>query len=75
MFDQLRELLCNPPVLRLPNFELLFVIDMDACSDATGAVLLQHYDDGLHPVAYHSYKYAPAEQNYGGGEKELLAIY
>ena len=33
------------------------------------------YDDGLHPLAYHSSKYAPAERNYGGGEKELLAIY
>ena len=26
-------------------------------------------------MAYHSSKYAPAERNYGGGEKELLAIY
>ena len=39
-FDKLRELLCNPPVLRLPNFEKPFVIDTDACRDATGAVLL-----------------------------------
>ena len=39
-FDQLRELLCNLPVLQLPNFELLFIIDTDACRDATGAALL-----------------------------------
>ena len=51
------------------------MIDTDAYKDATGAVLLQKYDDGLHPIAYHSSKYAPAECNYGGGEKELLAIY
>ena len=50
-FDQLRELLCNPPVLQLPNFELPFVIDTDACRDATGTVLLQQYDDSLHPIA------------------------
>ena len=39
-FVKLRELLCNPPVLKLPDFERLFVIDTDACKDATGAVLL-----------------------------------
>ena len=74
-FAKLRELLCNPPVLKLPDFERPFVVDTDACKDATGAVLLQEYADGLHPIAYHSSKYAPAERNYGGGEKELLAIY
>ena len=39
-FAKLRELLCNPPVLKLPDFEKQFVIDTDACKDATGAVLL-----------------------------------
>ena len=40
-FAKLCELLCNPPVLKLPDFERPFVIDTDACKDATGAVLLQ----------------------------------
>ena len=39
-FVKLRELLCNPPVLKLPDFERPFVIDTNACKDATGAVLL-----------------------------------
>ena len=52
-----------------------FMIDTDAHCDATRAVFVQQYDDGLYPLAYHSRKYAPAECNYGGGEKELLAIY
>ena len=39
-FAKLRKLLCNPPVLKLPDFERPFVIDTDACKDATGAVLL-----------------------------------
>ena len=51
------------------------MIDTHACRDASGAVLLYQYDDGLHPLAYHSSKYAPAERNYGGGEKEVLVIY
>ena len=40
VFAKLRELLCNPPVLKLPDFENPFVIDTNACKDATGAVLL-----------------------------------
>ena len=51
------------------------MIDTNACKDATGIVLLWKYDDGLHPIAYHSSKYAPVERNYGGGEKELLASF
>ena len=39
-FAKLRELLRNPPVLKLPDFERSFVIDTDACKDANGAVLL-----------------------------------
>ena len=39
-FAKLRELLCNPPVLKLPDFERPFVIDTDAFKDATGVVLL-----------------------------------
>ena len=74
-FAKLHKLLCNPPVLKLPYFEKPCVIDTDAHKDATGAVLLQKYDEGLHPIAYHNRKYAPAEHNYGGGDKELLAIF
>ena len=68
-------MLCNPPVLKLPDFSKPFIIDTDACGDATGAVLLQQHADGLHPIAYHSSKYQPAERNYGAGDKELLAIF
>ena len=39
-FAKLRELLCNPPSLKLPDFARPFVVDTDACKDATGAVLL-----------------------------------
>ena len=39
-FAKLLELLCNPPVLKLPDFERPFVIDTDACKDATGAVFV-----------------------------------
>ena len=61
-------------MLRLPDLSRSFVVDTDACFNATGAVLLQEYSDGLHPVAFYSAKYNPAERNYGAGDRELLAI-
>ena len=61
-------------MLRLPDLSRSFIIDTDAYVNATGAVLLQEYSDGLHPVAFHSAKYNPAKCNYGAGDKELLAI-
>ena len=39
-FAKLCQLLCNPPVLKLHDFEKLFMIDTDACKDATGVILL-----------------------------------
>ena len=75
VFAKLCELLCNPPVLKLPDFGKAFVINTNAYKYAAGALLLRQYDDGLHLIAYHSSNYAPAERNYGGGKKELLAIF
>ena len=40
-FAKLHKILCNPPVLKLLNCEKPFVIYIDACKDATGAVMLQ----------------------------------
>ena len=61
-------------MLQLPDLSRSFIVDTDACVNATGAVILQEYSDGLHPVAFHSAKYNPAKRNYGAGDKELLAI-
>ena len=39
-FEKLRELLCSPPVLKLPDMQRRFIVDTDACVNATGAALL-----------------------------------
>ena len=38
------------------------------------AILSQHFEDGLHPVAYFSRKFDTAELNYNIHNKKLLAI-
>ena len=74
-FVTLRSALCETPVLKLPDFSKPIVVEPDASDLAVGAVLLQEYDDGFHPVVYFSKKYLPAERNYMPHDKELLAIF
>jgi len=51
------------------------IIETDASDFAIRAVLSQRDDKGhLHPVAFHSRKFQPAEINYEIHDKELLAI-
>ena len=51
------------------------LIETDTSDFAIGAILSQRDDEGrLHPVAFHSRKFQPAEINYEIHDKELLAI-
>jgi hypothetical protein len=51
------------------------IVETDASDFALGAVLSQRDGENrLHPVAFHSRKFAPAEINYKIHDKELLAI-
>ena len=53
----------------------LTVIGTDASDYALGAVISQECEDGrLHPVAFQSRKFKPAEINYDIHDKEMFAI-
>ena len=73
-FDQLRTILTTHPFLILPNFDLNYILDTDACGYAVGAVLSQEQDSQVRPVAYFSKHLSPAQRNYSTSERELLAI-
>lgn len=46
----------------------------DASDHSIGAILLQEYDDTLHPIAYASRKLLPREEAYATVEREGLAV-
>ena len=52
------------------------IIETDASDYALRAILsIQTPDDEIHPVAFHSHTFNPAELNYDTHDKELLAIF
>ena len=73
-FRKLKERLATPPILRLPQFDQLFMLKVDASDRGIGAVLMQEHAGEAFPIAYASKKLLPREQNYSTIEKECLAI-
>ncbi|KAK3517825.1 hypothetical protein QTP70_018984 [Hemibagrus guttatus] len=75
-FLQLKERFITAPILRHPDPELPFVVEVGASCSGLGAVLSQrHGEPGkLHPCAFYSRKLTVAEVNYDIGNRELLAI-
>jgi len=74
-FEELKQRFTTAPILAHFDAQKPVIIETDASDFAIGAVLLQRDDEGrLHPVAFHSRKFQPAEINYEVHDKELLAV-
>ncbi|KAK3507316.1 hypothetical protein QTP70_013715 [Hemibagrus guttatus] len=74
-FQQLKDCFTMAPILRHPDPDLSFVVEVDASSSGLGAVLSQrHGEPGKLPCAFYSRKLTTAEANYDVGNRELLAI-
>ena len=69
-FDGVKHALTTAPVLVMPDYLKPFELIADACGFGIGAALLQEQQ----PIAYMCRKFTPAEQHYGVGEQELLAV-
>ncbi|KAI2662392.1 Transposon Tf2-11 polyprotein [Labeo rohita] len=72
-FTTLKASFTSAPILKHPNPELPFVVEVDASDCGIGAILSQrHGQPGkLHPCAFYSRKLTSAERNYNVGNKEL----
>ena len=74
-FDELKRIFSSAPVLQIPDVTHPFSIITDASLLATGAILLQaDTNQNLHPCAYFSWTFSPAQQNYDIYNQELLAV-
>jgi len=74
-FKELKQRFTTVPVLAHFDAAKPVIIETDALDFAIGAVLSQRDEENrLHPVAFHSRKFQPAEINYEIHDKELLAV-
>uniref|UniRef100_A0A803TQ72 Gypsy retrotransposon integrase-like protein 1 n=1 Tax=Anolis carolinensis TaxID=28377 RepID=A0A803TQ72_ANOCA len=74
-FEMLKSLMSSEPILKHPDTQQPFVIQVDASDAATGAVLLQKDDKGiLRPCSYLSRKFNTTESHWPIWEKEAAAV-
>ena len=73
-FESLKEAVTRAPCLAIPDPKKDFIVHTDASGYATGAVLMQKFEEGFRPIAFLSKKMGKAERNYPVHEQELLAI-
>ena len=69
-FEALKQAMVETSVLRLPNFELDFIIEIDVSNVGSGTVLMQDN----HPISYFSKKLRPKLQVASTYIKKLHAI-
>jgi hypothetical protein len=74
-FEKLKHCFMTTPILTHFNLHREYIVETDAADFALGRTLLQTTEDKkLHPNAFYSRKFSPAEINYEIYDKELLAI-
>jgi hypothetical protein len=69
-FHQLKTAMVQAPILSLPDFNKLFVVEADASGYGLGAVLMQEH----HPIAFYSKAISARALGRSTYEKELMAI-
>ena len=74
-FVKLKETFLSAPVIKMPDITKPFFVMTDASLTASGGILMQKDSNrDLHPCAYHSATFSPAEQNYDIYDRELLTV-
>ena len=76
-YKALIDALSHPPVLRLPDFEEVFILRTDASNyglGGLGGVIIQEFDNVKFPVVYTSRKLKGSELHYSVIEKECFAV-
>ena len=73
-FNEIKKLLINPPILKVPTPDGLFQVESDTSREGMGGTLLQKQGDELVVTGYHSKRLPKSAKNFGITELELTGL-
>ena len=73
-FNDIKQLLINPPVLKAPTPDGLFHLESDTSREGVGGTLLQKQGDEWVVIGYHSKRLPQSTKNFGVTELELTGL-
>ncbi|KAJ8865526.1 hypothetical protein PR048_033046 [Dryococelus australis] len=74
-FSELREALCNKPILRYPDFSIPFYVTCDSSGSPMGAVLSRRINGSEQHIYFISRRINEAGRNYSTTERKYLWVY
>ena len=75
LFNDIKKLLINPPVLKAPTPDGLFHLESDTSREGMGGTLLQKQGDEWVVIGYHSKRLQKSMKNFGITELELTGLF
>ena len=73
-FNDIKQLLINPPVLKAPTPDGLFHLESDTSQQGVGGTLLQKQGNEWVVIGYHSKRLPQSAKNFGVTELELTGL-
>ena len=73
-FKEIKKLLINPPILKVPIPDGLFRLENDTSREGMGGTLLQKQGDEWVVIGYHSKRLPKSAKNFGVTELELTGL-
>ena len=73
-FNDITQLLINPPVLKAPTPDGLFHLESDTSGEGVGGILLQKQGNEWVVIGYHSKRLLQSAKNFGVTELELTGL-
>ena len=73
-FNDIKQLLMNPPVLKAPTPNGLFHLESDTTQEGVGGTLLQKQGNEWLVIGYHSKRLPQSAKNFGVTELELMGL-
>ena len=73
-FNDIKELLISPPVLKAPTPNGLFHLESNTSPEGVGGTLLQKQGNEWEVIGYHSKRFPQSAKNFGVTELELTGL-